>query len=113
LFVIRDIWVDFFGFDLQKLAEITGSRAYERFTGSQIAKIYQTKKTVYNNTEVSLTTVCGMCEFYLLVTVLQYLLLRKIQNTSLFTGTVCHFYSVKTFCNFGCKLKINILFYQK
>jgi xylulokinase len=38
---------------LQKLAEITGSRAYERFTGSQIAKVYQTKKAVYSNTEVS------------------------------------------------------------
>ncbi|PNF32176.1 Xylulose kinase [Cryptotermes secundus] len=35
----------------EKLAEITGSRAYERFTGSQIAKVYQTKKAVYNNTE--------------------------------------------------------------
>lgn len=35
----------------QKLAEITGSRAYERFTGSQIAKVCQTKKAVYNNTE--------------------------------------------------------------
>ncbi|KAJ9582738.1 hypothetical protein L9F63_022920, partial [Diploptera punctata] len=35
----------------QKLADITGSRAYERFTGSQIAKIYQTKNLVYNNTE--------------------------------------------------------------
>lgn len=35
----------------QKLAEITGSRAYERFTGSQIAKVYQKKRTVYNNTE--------------------------------------------------------------
>jgi xylulokinase len=38
---------------LQKLAEITGSRAYERFTGSQIAKVYQTKKAAYNNTEAS------------------------------------------------------------
>ncbi|XP_069674965.1 xylulose kinase [Periplaneta americana] len=35
----------------QKLAEITGSRAYERFTGSQIAKVYQTKEAVYKNTE--------------------------------------------------------------
>jgi hypothetical protein len=48
-----------YGFYLQKLAEITGSRAYERFTGPQIKKVYQTKKAVYNNTEVSNTTVCG------------------------------------------------------
>lgn len=31
---------------------ITGSRAYERFTGSQIVKVYQKKRTVYYNTEV-------------------------------------------------------------
>lgn len=37
---------------LQKLAEITGSRAYERFTGSQITKIFQTKPDAYNYTEV-------------------------------------------------------------
>lgn len=35
----------------QKLANITGSRAYERFTGSQIAKIYKTRKEAYSNTE--------------------------------------------------------------
>lgn len=35
----------------QHLAEITGSRAYERFTASQIAKIAQTKGEVYNSTE--------------------------------------------------------------
>nr|CAD7434366.1 unnamed protein product [Timema monikensis] len=35
----------------QKLAEITGSTAYERFTASQIAKLSQTKPSVYNNTE--------------------------------------------------------------
>ncbi|PSN58396.1 Xylulose kinase [Blattella germanica] len=35
----------------RKLAEITGSKAYERFTGSQIAKVYQTKRAAYNNTE--------------------------------------------------------------
>ncbi|EDO47320.1 predicted protein [Nematostella vectensis] len=35
----------------QKLAEITGSTAYERFTGNQIAKIYQTKRESYNECE--------------------------------------------------------------
>lgn len=39
-------------FNYQKLAEITGSRAYERFTGSQIAKMHQTKPDAYKNTEV-------------------------------------------------------------
>lgn len=34
-----------------ELAKITGSRAYERFTGSQIAKIYQTRPDAYKNTE--------------------------------------------------------------
>ncbi|CAG9856227.1 unnamed protein product [Phyllotreta striolata] len=34
-----------------KLAEITGSRAYTRFTGSQIAKVRETKQEAYNNTE--------------------------------------------------------------
>ncbi|KAK7092530.1 xylulose kinase-like [Littorina saxatilis] len=35
----------------EKLADITGSRAYERFTGNQIAKIYQQKSDAYKNTE--------------------------------------------------------------
>lgn len=35
----------------EQLAEITGSRAYERFTGSQIAKIIETKTECYNQTE--------------------------------------------------------------
>lgn len=35
----------------KELAQITGSRAYERFTGSQIAKIYQTRPDAYKNTE--------------------------------------------------------------
>jgi len=35
----------------QKLADITGSRAFERFTGSQIMKVYQTNKQVYDDTE--------------------------------------------------------------
>lgn len=35
----------------RKLAEITGSRAYERFTGPQIAKILNNKREVYTATE--------------------------------------------------------------
>lgn len=35
----------------QKVAEITGSRAYERFTGNQIAKVYQTKPDAYEKCE--------------------------------------------------------------
>ncbi|XP_013775046.1 xylulose kinase-like [Limulus polyphemus] len=35
----------------QRLAELTGSRAYERFTGNQIAKLFETKPESYKNTE--------------------------------------------------------------
>ncbi|KAG7213110.1 hypothetical protein KM043_002433 [Ampulex compressa] len=35
----------------QRLADITGSRAYERFSGSQIAKIARRKPEAYGNTE--------------------------------------------------------------
>ncbi|XP_022529597.2 xylulose kinase isoform X2 [Astyanax mexicanus] len=35
----------------QQLADITGSRAYERFTGNQIAKIHQFQTDKYNETE--------------------------------------------------------------
>ncbi|XP_068092022.1 xylulose kinase isoform X2 [Hyperolius riggenbachi] len=35
----------------QELANITGSRAYERFTGNQIAKIYKQKPEMYSQTE--------------------------------------------------------------
>lgn len=35
----------------QAVAELTGSRAYERFTGNQIAKIYQQNPDVYGATE--------------------------------------------------------------
>lgn len=34
-----------------ELSQITGSRAYERFTGPQIRKIFQTQPEVYQNTE--------------------------------------------------------------
>lgn len=37
---------------LQRLADLTGSRAYERFTGHQIAKIVSEKAELYFNTEV-------------------------------------------------------------
>ena len=36
----------------QKLAELTGSRAYERFTGNQIAKIKEKQPKAYKETEV-------------------------------------------------------------
>ncbi|KAI3715715.1 hypothetical protein L6452_22701 [Arctium lappa] len=34
-----------------KLFELTGSRAYERFTGPQIRSIFETQREVYNTTE--------------------------------------------------------------
>ena len=37
---------------LQELSTITGSRGFERFTGTQIMKISQTQKDAYENTEV-------------------------------------------------------------
>ena len=39
---------------VENLVEITGSRAYERFTGNQIKKIYKNHAEAYHNTEVSL-----------------------------------------------------------
>uniref|UniRef100_A0A453AY68 Xylulose kinase n=1 Tax=Aegilops tauschii subsp. strangulata TaxID=200361 RepID=A0A453AY68_AEGTS len=40
-----------------ELSKLTGSRAYERFTGPQIRKIYQTAPHIYENTErISLRT---------------------------------------------------------
>ncbi|KAK8791920.1 hypothetical protein WA158_005297 [Blastocystis sp. Blastoise] len=46
----------------QQLANITGSRAYERFTGNQIAKIYTHHPQEYNNTErISLVSSFGAC----------------------------------------------------
>ncbi|XP_065582639.1 xylulose kinase-like isoform X3 [Artemia franciscana] len=41
---------DSFG-NSEKLAQTTGSRAYERFTASQIAKVYDTKPGIYQITE--------------------------------------------------------------
>ncbi|KAH8038642.1 hypothetical protein HPB51_002786 [Rhipicephalus microplus] len=48
----------------QCLADITGSRAFERFTGNQIAKIWQTKRDAYANTErISLVSSFGATLF--------------------------------------------------
>jgi len=48
----------------QQLANITGSRAYELFTGSQIAKIYQTRPEAYHQTErISLVSSFGASIF--------------------------------------------------
>ncbi|KAL8601349.1 hypothetical protein ACOMHN_054642 [Nucella lapillus] len=48
----------------QKLTEITGSRAYERLTGNQIAKLYQHDPEAYNNTErISLVSSFGASLF--------------------------------------------------
>ncbi|CAM8955411.1 unnamed protein product [Rhodiola kirilowii] len=35
-----------------ELSQLTGSRAYERFTGPQIRRIYQTQPDIYKNTEM-------------------------------------------------------------
>ena len=55
---------------LQKLADLTGSRAYERFTGHQIAKILTEKAELYFNTEVTplnlLWCVAKSCHFHFL-----------------------------------------------
>jgi len=49
----------------QKLAELTGSRAHERFTGNQIAKIFDEKSESYFNTErISLVSSFG-CSLFL------------------------------------------------
>lgn len=48
----------------QKLADITGSRGFERFTGNQIAKIWQTRRDAYANTErISLVSSFGATLF--------------------------------------------------
>jgi hypothetical protein len=46
----------------QRLADITGSRAYERFTGNQIAKILSEKSEAFFNTEVK--SLKKVFEFY-------------------------------------------------
>lgn len=48
-------------FSIQKVADITGSSAYERFTRNQIAKIYQTKPEAYNKTEVRARIIPVQC----------------------------------------------------
>ncbi|XP_033124154.1 xylulose kinase-like isoform X2 [Anneissia japonica] len=48
----------------QQLTDITGSRAYERFTGNQIAKIFQTRPADYERTErISLVSSFGASLF--------------------------------------------------
>ncbi|XP_072020796.1 xylulose kinase-like [Amphiura filiformis] len=42
----------------QRLADITGSRGYERFTGNQIAKIYEKNQDAYNSSE-RISLVCS------------------------------------------------------
>lgn len=47
-----------------RLAEITGSRAFERFTGNQIAKLRQTRPDAYENTDrISLVSSFGASVF--------------------------------------------------
>uniref|UniRef100_A0A6A7G8W2 Xylulose kinase n=1 Tax=Hirondellea gigas TaxID=1518452 RepID=A0A6A7G8W2_9CRUS len=44
----------------QRLADVTGSRAYERFTGNQIAKVYTDLPDIFGNTEhISLVSSFG------------------------------------------------------
>ncbi|XP_013405667.1 xylulose kinase-like [Lingula anatina] len=48
----------------QALADLTGAKAFERYTGNQIAKIYQTNREGYDNTErISLVSSFGACLF--------------------------------------------------
>jgi xylulokinase len=49
----------------QKLAEITGSRGYERFTGSQIAKIAQTRPEPYKTTDRISLVSSFLCSLFL------------------------------------------------
>ncbi|MFQ6643743.1 hypothetical protein Gotur_017438 [Gossypium turneri] len=46
------------------LSKITGSRAYERYTGPQIRKIFKTQQETYENTErISLVSSFMACLF--------------------------------------------------
>ena len=49
----------------EKLAFATGSRAYERFTGNQIAKIYTQEKEIYNNCEHISLVSSFMCSLFI------------------------------------------------
>lgn len=49
----------------ERLAGITGSRAYERFSGSQIAKIYQTDPEAYDSTERISLVSSFLCSLFL------------------------------------------------
>lgn len=49
----------------EKLAELTGSRAYERFTGAQIAKVAQNKTVAFNNTERISLVSSFLCSLFL------------------------------------------------
>nr|XP_022920709.1 xylulose kinase-like [Onthophagus taurus] len=49
----------------ENLAEITGSKAYERFTGAQIAKIYRNKPESYHNTERISLISSFLCSLFL------------------------------------------------
>ncbi|MFQ6639664.1 hypothetical protein Gotur_015849 [Gossypium turneri] len=47
-----------------ELSKITGSRAYERYTGPQIRKIFETQQETYENTErISLVSSFMACLF--------------------------------------------------
>ena len=48
------------------MADITGSSGYERMTGNQIAKVYQTNRDAYLNTEVLVKEVQSGIDGYLL-----------------------------------------------
>lgn len=47
-----------------KLARITGSRAYERFTGNQIAKLFEKRPDAYNNTEVIMLFIVNLISIF-------------------------------------------------
>lgn len=51
-----------------KLARITGSRAYERFTGNQIAKLFEKRPDAYNNTEVIMFFIVNSNSFFYFIT---------------------------------------------